>query len=177
MSAPAWAGDVLRFWFGLREDDWFAVNATLDTQIRERFLPLHAQLMAEDAASVIDAATARAAIIVLDQFSRNMFRGQPRAFASDPLARQLARLALAQGWDQGLRPEERLFLSLPFEHSEDSLDQAMSVALVSSLGNESWIDFARRHQALIARFGRFPHRNAILGRDSSAEELALLAIA
>jgi uncharacterized protein (DUF924 family) len=118
--------------------------------------------------------TLLATVIVLDQFSRNMFRGNPRAYAADPLARRLARQAIAQGLDAGLRREERLFLYLPLEHSEDRADQARSVELFSTLGREDWTRYALAHKAVIDRFGRFPHRNAVLGRESTPEEIVAL---
>ena len=115
-----------------------------------------------------------AAVIVVDQFSRNMFRGTPRAFAADPIARRLARRAVDRGFDLSMTREERLFLYLPFEHSEDREDQARSVHLIGQLGHDGWTRYAQAHQSIIDRFGRFPHRNAILGRTSTPDELALL---
>jgi uncharacterized protein (DUF924 family) len=115
-----------------------------------------------------------AAVIVLDQFSRNMFRSTPRAFAADPIARRLARQAVERGLDVSMAREERLFMYLPFEHSEDREDQALSVHLIGQLGHEEWTRFALAHQSIIDRFGRFPHRNAVLGRTSTKEEIALL---
>ena len=115
-----------------------------------------------------------AAVIVLDQFSRHLFRGTPRAFATDSLARRLSSIAIQQGFDTALGEQRRLFLYMPFEHSEERDDQARSVALIASLGNLEWTRAAEAHQLIIERFGRFPHRNAILGRQSSEDELALL---
>jgi uncharacterized protein (DUF924 family) len=115
-----------------------------------------------------------AAVIVLDQFSRNIFRGTPRAFATDPIARRLARQAIGRGLDIEMTNAERLFVYLPFEHSEDRQDQALSVHLFGQLGNENWTRYALAHQSIIDRFGRFPHRNAILGRTSTPDELAIL---
>jgi uncharacterized protein (DUF924 family) len=115
-----------------------------------------------------------AAVIVLDQFSRNMFRGAPRAFAADPIARRLSRIAIGQGFDVAMKEQERLFLYLPFEHSENREDQALAVELIARLGNEEWTRDAEAHKAIIDRFGRFPHRNAILNRHSAANEAALL---
>lgn len=178
---------VLDFWFGAAEsaqrgrhrDVWFRKDAAFDAQIRDRFLALH-----ETAASgALDAweqqpESALALTVVLDQFPRNMFRGTPRAFAADALALQVARRAVERGFDQRLLPVERCFLYLPFEHSENIADQQRSVELFESLSGDADsrgnIDYAHRHQAVIARFGRFPHRNAILGRESTPEELVFL---
>ena len=172
---PAWVGDVIKFWFAeLTEAHWFARSDDLDEQIRNRFLALHQQIVLSDG---IDAAAPRpllAAVIVVDQFSRNMFRGTPRAFAADPIARRLARQAVERGFDLSMTSEERLFLYLPFEHSEDREDQARSVHLIGQLGQEEWTSYAQAHRSIIDRFGRFPHRNAILGRTSTPDELALL---
>ena len=115
-----------------------------------------------------------AAVIVLDQFSRNLFRGDPRALAADPIARRLARAAIERGLNRAMDKYHRLFLYLPFEHSESQEDQAFAVELVEALGNEEWTRFSLAHKTIIDRFGRFPHRNAILGRVSTADELALL---
>jgi uncharacterized protein (DUF924 family) len=112
---------------------------------------------------------------VLDQFSRNVYRGSAQAFAGDDLARQLAREAIACGEDAKLSAEERLFLYLPFEHSEELADQELAVHLVEQLENGEWTRYALAHRDLIARFGRFPHRNAALGRDSTPEELEAMA--
>ena len=173
---PEWVAEVLRFWFGeLRPADWFARSDALDASIRLRFAPLHARLSTGQALQLEPAPRSRlAAVIVLDQFSRNLHRDDARAFAADPIARELARRAIAQGFDRGLSPSERLFLYLPFEHSEDRADQALAVGLVEALGDAGWTRYAQAHKDIIDRFGRFPHRNAVLGRRSTPEELALL---
>jgi len=173
---PAWHEAVLGFWFHeLGPDGWFATSDTIDASIRERFLGLHGRLVAGAAIDPANARQVLAAVIVLDQFSRNMFRGTARAYAADAQARALARDALERKLDEPLAQVERIFLYLPFEHSEDRADQALSVRMFSRLGNEDWTRYALAHQSIIERFGRFPHRNAVLGRVSSAEELALLA--
>jgi uncharacterized protein (DUF924 family) len=175
---PAWVGEVLDFWFGeLAPADWFAKSDALDARIRERFAALHAHLLATQAREVelLGGRAAQAAVIVLDQFSRNLHRGSAQAFAGDGLARQLAREAIACGEDSRLPPEQRLFLYLPFEHSEELADQDLSVCLHEQLGNEYWTRYARAHRDLVARFGRFPHRNAALGRESTPEELAAIS--
>lgn len=174
-NEPAWVGEVLRFWFEeLGAAQWFLKSAELDHEIRARFLALHERILTGDISGLTGPRTLLAAIVVLDQFSRNMFRDTPRAFSGDSLARRLARRAIAQGCDTGLTKEEGLFLYLPFEHSEDREDQALSVHLIGQLGHEEWTQYALAHQSIIDRFGRFPHRNAVLGRTSTADEIALL---
>jgi uncharacterized protein (DUF924 family) len=171
-----WENEVLRFWFDeLGRAHWFAKSEHIDASIRERFLSLHERLVAEDG---IEGTTRPllAAVIVLDQFSRNLFRDTPRAYAADPIARRLVRRAIAQGLDDAMTVQERLFLYLPFEHSEDRADQAFAVELITRLDNAEWTRDAMRHKAIIDRFGRFPHRNATLSRHSSAEEAALLEV-
>lgn len=121
-----------------------------------------------------DAQTALAAVTVLDQMSRNMFRDTPRAFAADPQALRLAEVAVARGFDAGLTKEERTFLYLPFQHAEDRRSQARSVALVTSLGDRELQKWAEAHRAIIERFGRFPHRKGVLGRLSTPEEAEFL---
>jgi uncharacterized protein (DUF924 family) len=175
-TPPGWDREVLDFWFGeLTPRDWFAGGPALDARIRERFADLHARLVREDGAGIAGPSAHLAAVIVLDQFSRQMFRDDARAFAADPLARQLADAALRAGFDADMPVEQRLFLALPFEHSEDAADQARAVALTEALGNAQWTQYARAHQDIIARFGRFPHRNAVLGRVSTPDEEAFLA--
>ena len=174
MSAP-WVGPVLDFWFGeLEPRQWWLKDPAFDAAVRARFGQLHAELATGRAPLASDPRMALAAVIVLDQFSRNIHRDDPRAFDADPLARQVAALAIDRGWDLHFGRNERMFLALPFEHSEDRADQARSVALMRALGDEEWTRYALAHQALIERFGRFPHRNAVLGRASTPEELAAL---
>ncbi len=116
---------------------------------------------------------ALALVVVLDQFSRNMFRGTPRAFAGDPAALAAATVALERGFDRLLSPAERIFMYLPFEHAEDLAAQHRSLALFEALDPND-LEYARRHHEIIARFGRFPHRNAVLGRESTPEEIEFL---
>jgi uncharacterized protein (DUF924 family) len=171
----SWVGDVLHFWFEeLTQDDWFTKNPDLDARIRDRFLPLHEQLVADEGISAGAPHPAVAAVIVLDQFSRNLFRDDRRAFSADAGARRLARAAIAQGFDGDVTREERYFLYLPFEHSEDRDDQALAVNLIERLGNDEWTRYAVAHKTIIDRFGRFPHRNAALKRCSTADEIAFL---
>lgn len=168
---PAWIGKVLRFWFDeLKATQWFAKSDAIDAQMRARFLALHRRVVAGKESIAMTQRPLLAAVIVLDQFSRNLFRGTPRAFAADPMARELSRAAVKQRFDDALNEQERLFLYLPFEHSEDRKDQALAVELIARLGNEEWTRDAIAHKAIIDRFGRFPHRNSILDRLSSQDE-------
>ncbi len=170
---PAWVEDVLHFWFELGEPQWFTRSEEVDAAIRERFLELHRRLVAE-AFGTLAPRPLLAVVIVLDQFSRNLFRDSPRAFAADPVALRLARKGIEHGFDLALRREERHFLYLPFEHSENRADQKLALDLIQSLGNADWTHHAIAHKQLIDRFGRFPHRNIALGRASTAEEIEFL---
>jgi uncharacterized protein (DUF924 family) len=175
VSEPTWVTDVLRFWFAeLGEALWFAAHADVDAQIRDRFLWLHDRLAADTGFAAITPRSLLAAVIVLDQFSRNLYRGTPRAFAADPLARRLSKTAIDHGFDVSLTKAERMFLYLPFEHSESREDQALAVHLITQLGDPEWTRYAMEHRAIIDRFGRFPYRNATLERPSTVEELAAL---
>jgi uncharacterized protein (DUF924 family) len=170
-----WVGEVLGFWFEeLGATRWFPRDDAVDERIRVRFLALHERLVSNDGCDVDTPESILAAVIVVDQFSRNMFRGTSRAFAADPLALRLARRAIAQRFDAAMTIEARLFLYLPFEHSEDPADQALAVDLMRGLGHDDWTRYAESHKAIIDRFGRFPHRNIALGRLSTADELAFL---
>jgi uncharacterized protein (DUF924 family) len=172
---PPWVGEVIHFWFAeLSEASWFAKREALDAQIRGRFLALHERLVTHDGLGVTAPRPILAAVIVLDQFSRNLFRGSPRAYSADSIARRLAKCAVEQGFDITMSKEERLFLYLPFEHSEDRGDQAFSLNLLKQLGKEDWTHVAVAHKEIIDRFGRFPHRNAVLNRVSTADEIAFL---
>jgi uncharacterized protein (DUF924 family) len=173
--APPWVAQVLDFWFReVGEEFWFTASSHVDELIRRRFLAVHERIVESDACGLAGPRPLLAGIVVLDQFSRNMFRGTSRAFATDPVARSLAERVIALGLDMGMTRAERYFVYLPFEHSEDREHQALAVRLIEQLGNESWTRYARAHQLVIDRFGRFPHRNAILGRTSSPEELQFL---
>lgn len=172
---PAWVGEVLHFWFDeLEAAQWFAKSDAIDAQIRARFLALHGRVAAGAASIAMTHRPLLAAVIVLDQFSRNMFRGTPRAFAADPIARELSRAAVQQRFDDAMNEQERLFLYMPFEHSEDRKDQALAVDLIARLGKEEWTRDAIAHKTIIDQFGRFPHRNAILKRHSSHDEVTFL---
>lgn len=174
-AEPGWVKAVLQFWFEeLSAAEWFAKSDDIDAKIRKQFLALHEQLSATDAVDISTPREILSAIIVLDQFSRNLFRGDPRAFAADPVALRLANLAIEQGFDVLMTKEERVFLYLPFEHSENIDDQKKSVALITALGNEYWTRYAIAHLEIIERFGRFPHRNAVLVRLSTPDEIEML---
>ncbi len=177
VASEEWIGDVIGFWFEeLGRPKWFAKDDGVDAAVRERFLVLYEVLSTWPAADAFASASrALATVLVLDQFPRNMFRDDAQAFATDDVARAVAQGALAKGLDTELKPEERIFFYLPFEHSEDKDDQARAVALISGLGDEELTRYARAHKAIIDRFGRFPHRNAALGRVSTPEEEAFLA--
>jgi len=189
--------DILEYWIGPARDSaaaaaerhglWFGKDDATDREITHRFLPTLAALeagLAEDWAGRGPRARL-AAIIGLDQFSRNIFRGRPEAFANDPRARLLTLEGLSRGDHRGLMEPEQMFFYLPLEHSEDAVDQADSVALFEELADTaraefidltaSALDFARQHRDVIERFGRFPHRNRVLGRTSTPEEEAYLA--
>lgn len=173
---PAWVGEVLRYWFEeLTFEQCFQKSDATDASIRARFGALH-EMLAGDSSVVTTEAPREllAAIIVLDQFSRNLHRGSARAFATDPIALDLAREAVADGLDHAMSLRERLFVYLPFEHSEDAEDQEQSVRLIGALDDEKLTGYALAHKVIIDRFGHFPHRNASLGRESTPEEIAFL---
>jgi uncharacterized protein (DUF924 family) len=167
---------VNRLWFEeIDPEGWFKKSEALDQIITQRFAATYNELRAGVPASWLDKPDGYlAAIIVLDQFPRNMFRGEARSFATDPLALSLAKQAIAKGIDTQLPPTQRWFLYMPFEHSEAEADQARCVDLMATLGNDVALDYALRHKAVIDRFGRFPHRNAILDRATTDEEVEFL---
>ncbi len=173
---PTWVADVLRYWLeDLTLDQCFEKNDAIDATIRTRFGAVHEQLAA--APGSIRAEAPRellAALIVFDQFSRNLHRGSPKAFATDAIALRLARTAIADSLDQAMSNRERIFVYLPFEHSEDAADQEQSIRLFAQLGDEDLDKYAMAHKVIIDRFGRFPHRNVVLGRTSTPEEIAFL---
>jgi uncharacterized protein (DUF924 family) len=174
-SAMGWAEDVLRFWFTeLQPKDWFGRSAEVDDAIRSRFGQLYQALQASPLLpSSLDARSLLAAVIVFDQFPRNLFRKSAEAYATDARALELARHAVTTGMDRSLPEQERHFLYMPFMHSEDRAMQAESMRLFTGLGGDD-IKWARHHHGIVERFGRFPHRNAILGRTSTPEEIELL---
>jgi uncharacterized protein (DUF924 family) len=171
------SADVVAFWFAPDVRPlWFAATPAFDDALRARFLTTY---RATAAGQLTDWETtaegALALVIVLDQFPLNLFRGQPESFATEAAARAVADRAIARGFDRVLPPIQRPFLYLPFMHGEALADQERSVRLYQQAGLEDSLRFARHHHALIQRFGRFPHRNALLGRASTAEERAYLA--
>jgi uncharacterized protein (DUF924 family) len=166
---------VLAFWRKAGPKRWFAKSAAFDRQIRAQFLPTYRAAAARALSHWEREPTRTLALaIVLDQFPRNMFRRSARAFAADPLARQVARRAIAKGFDRRVPPGERQFLYLPFEHSESLADQQRCVALFRATGDAESLKWAQLHADIIRRFGRFPHRNAALGRATTARERAFL---
>lgn len=175
-DSAIWIPQVLNFWFEqLEPAAWFSGAPELDDIIWDRFGDLRQELKATppDPAD-LDAAGHVAAVIVFDQFSRNMFRRSAEAFAADPLALALAEDAIARNLDLALHPREQQFLYMPFMHAEDRALQARCVELFSKLGIPGVVEFAEQHKAVIDRFGRFPHRNKALKRESTPEEIAFL---
>jgi uncharacterized protein (DUF924 family) len=170
------AGEVLGFWFEmLMPEQHFAKSDAVDAAIRERFATLRGRVLGNGAEGWRDDPdTLLAAILVLDQFSRNLFRDEAGAFAADPLAQGLTLLAIERGWDKAMPPERRQFLYMPLMHAEDRELQTISLECFTALGDERSADYARDHAEVIAKFGRFPTRNAALARESTAEELAYL---
>ena len=178
LATRRWAAEILHFWFHeLMPQQRFGRNDAVDAELRRRFARDLAALRRRPAREFLgDRLTARAAILLFDQVPRNLFRDDPRAFATDPLARAITHGALRRGWLRGLGKPERQFLALPLEHSERIVDQRLSLKVYAQFGDAFTLSFARSHYRMIARFGRFPHRNRVLGRRSSpAEERAVAA--
>ena len=167
---------MLGFWFeGLMPEQHFKHSERVDRAISERFGPLRDLVLGSGAAGWRDDPEALlAAVILLDQFSRNMHRDTAEAFAGDPLALTLVRIALDRGWEKAMPPERRAFLYMPLQHAEDRALQAESLRRFAEPGLEANLAFAREHAAVIERFGRFPTRNMALGRESTPEELEYL---
>lgn len=167
---------ILRFWFDeSTPEQWFTKNANFDRMIERRFGALHAAAATGQLDGWAETADgALALILVLDQFSRNLFRDDPRAFAQDEKALALAKGAIAEGHDMAVAEDRRVFFYVPFEHSEALADQEVSLPYFEALSNPEYLRYAVAHRDIIARFGRFPHRNAVLGRKSTAEEEAFL---
>lgn len=184
------AAQVLLFWFddpalpgneyGQQRQIWFRKNSAFDQQVRERFLPVYERARQHAYDFWLNAPkTALALVLLLDQFPRNMFRGTPRSFEADEQALQVAQTAVTRGYDCTLKPMERMFLYLPFEHSENIDHQDRAVALFEALVTaapelQSALEYAYRHREVIDRFGRFPHRNPILQRPSTSAEQEFL---
>lgn len=172
-----WAQDLLHLWFhDLRPAQRFARDDRLDAELRRRFAPLLPGLSQQPVQAFLgDPLTARAAILLFDQVPRNVFRNDPRAFAFDTKARAITHGALARGFDRGLTVEQRQFLLMPLMHSERIADQRESLRRFTALGNPFITGFARAHYRMVARFGRFPHRNEVLGRKSTPAEARAVA--
>jgi uncharacterized protein (DUF924 family) len=174
---PALATEIIGFWQTAGPERWYAKDPAFDRAIAERFETAHhAAARGEHAAWAASWQGTLALLLLLDQFPRNIWRGSAHAFATDPLARNLAREALAAGFDKLAPTDLRMFFYLPFEHSELIADQDLCLGLCEAFETEGGqsAEWARMHRDIVLRFGRFPHRNAALGRESSAEELAFL---
>jgi uncharacterized protein (DUF924 family) len=167
---------VLNFWFDPEvKPFWFKKNLDFDYTIKQRFLSVYQQAVAgmlnhwrNNARGIL------ALIIVLDQFPRNMFRNTPQAFATDQKAAELTKYALKNNYEKNLSIEEQAFIYMPLMHSESQADQSQCIQLFTQLGKEDSLKFAIKHQEIVSRFGRFPHRNQILGRESTAAEQEFL---
>ncbi len=177
MAGRRWAAELLHFWFHrLRPAQRFARDDRVDAALRRRFARDLAALRRRPAREFLgDPLTARAAILLFDQVPRNLFRQDPRAFATDPLARAITHGALRRGWARGLSKAERQFLAMPLMHSEHLADQRLSLRIYADLDDAFVLSFARSHYRMIARFGRFPHRNAVLGRAGTPAERRAVA--
>jgi len=175
MSELPTPADIVSFWQNAGPKRWFEKDPAFDQEIRDRFLAAHESAAAGQLTAWESSAQgALALLILLDQFPRNMFRGQARAFATDPLARSIAAGALVRGFDAQALAGMRGFFYLPFEHSEDLADQARAVAFYKTMGDADGLKWAELHAGIIRRFGRFPHRNSVLGRATTPEEQAFL---
>ena len=167
--------NVVGFWAEAGRERWFSKDEAFDRLCRTNFLDAYEAAKAGSLTSWEETAEgALALLILLDQMPRNMFRGEAQTWATDRLALTIAERALAKGFDDEIAPELRAFFYLPFMHAEDRAAQERSVALYEAHGDKENLEFARHHRDIVARFGRFPHRNAVLGRDSTPEELAFL---
>ena len=168
--------DVLTFWFVENgREQWFQKDDAFDSEMRRRFADLQVRAAAGGCVDWEATEDGRMALIlVLDQFSRNLYRDDPRAFAQDARARAIARTAIALGDHVTSAPDRKLFLYLPFEHSEALADQDWCMTLFTALGDPELLAYAERHRVIVERFGRFPHRNAVLGRDTTPDELEFL---
>jgi uncharacterized protein (DUF924 family) len=175
MAMAATADGIVSFWRAAGPDRWFNKNANFDEEIRQRFLETYEAAAAGQLTDWEQSAQgALALLILLDQFPRNMFRGEARAFATDPLARAVAAGAIVRGFDSQVPPEMRGFFYLPFQHSEDLADQERGIAFYKAIGDLENLKWAELHADIIRRFGRFPHRNSVLGRTTTPEEQAFL---
>lgn len=168
-----WISEVVRFWFGQSDETWFKSSPEFDEEVRERFRKTWEAKRQLPAHCFLDhPVTALAAVVLFDQFPRNMFRGHAEQFATDHLALAIAKAAVERGLDDQLDARERGIFYMPFQHSESIADQTQSLMLFTALGNDFQLGFAQKHHDVIARFGRFPHRNKMLGRAPRPDELA-----
>jgi len=170
--AVDWQSEVVDFWLSLEPEQWWSADPRLDELVRDQFKALwqeKRQLPPELFLS--DARTALASVILFDQFPRNMFRGTADQYSTDPLAEAIARGAVDRGLDEQLDQKGRIFLYMPFMHSENMDDQRRSLLLFTALGEPQQLKYAHHHHDIVERYGRFPHRNAILGRASRADEI------
>jgi len=175
MPVLASAAEVVSFWREAGPDRWFNKDASFDDSVRERFLYTYEAAAAGKFSGWEQSAEGTLALLILlDQFPRNMFRGEARAFATDPLARAVAAGGIVRGFDAQVPPDMRGFFCLPFEHSEDLADQERGIAFYKAIGDADGLKWAEIHADIIRRFGRFPHRNAVLGRATTPEEQAFL---
>jgi uncharacterized protein (DUF924 family) len=170
------AAEVLRFWFeDCRPEQWFATDPDFDARLRQRFAPTHDAARRGELYAWRGSVDGRLAeVIVLDQFSRNLYRGTADAFACDTIALVLAQEAVASGGDRQLPARRRAFLYMPYMHSESLLIHEQATLLFSQPGLEQNLEYELRHKRILERFGRYPHRNTVLGRASSAEEIEFL---
>lgn len=167
------AKEILDFWFSKEIAKlWFSKDQGLDDEIWEKFFEVYK--LKEKLGWDETPENSLAKVILFDQFPRNMFRDTPKAYDTDAYAREIARVAIEKGWDERVEEERRNFFYMPFMHSEQKDDQAYCLELFKKLGNEGGIKYAKMHQKIIKRFGRFPHRNKILERESTAEEKEFL---
>lgn len=174
-TIPTPAAEVLSFWNEAGPEKWFEKNAHFDSSFHARFHDLHFAAAREELTDWLNAPeSSLALLLLLDQFPRNCFRGTAHMYATDPLALHYARDAISRGHDETIDPELRIFFYLPFMHSEELADQELCCELCEPLG-ERYLPFAIEHRDIVARFGRFPHRNDILLRETTVEERAFLA--
>ncbi|HEV2078546.1 MAG TPA: DUF924 family protein [Allosphingosinicella sp.] len=168
-----WVSEVIDFWFSLKPEQWWKADPDLDSEVRERFLDLWQEQSGRPVQDFLGSPEeALAAVILFDQFPRNMHRGHADSFATDHLALGIAKAAVERGYDDRLSPTQRGILYMPFQHSEDLDDQQRSVALFTALGDDDQLDYAKKHRDVIERFSRFPHRNPMLGRTPRPDEVA-----
>ena len=179
MAAPQrrWAAELLHLWFHtLGPRAWFAPDPRTDALLRARLEHELTRLAVRPAHEFLDDPhTALASVLLFDQLPRNLFRKDPRTYAFDPLAQDIAKGALDRGWDRALTPVQRQFLAMPLMHSEAIADQRRSLTIYNTLGARYGRQFAVSHHSMVARFGRFPHRNEVLGRPSTAAEKRAVA--